>query len=298
MNLNIKLNEFYSKEEIEKIFKTNFGARIKGITLRVWEDKSPYILLFSRVDGPYSDNIVGNTFYYDGEGLEGDQKLTTANKSLINSNTDNRTIYVFRQEVAGEKWKYIGIARVIDYEYIRKNDRLVYQFKLEQLNIEDLNQIKDELNKLESISELEQPILEEERRKLISTSLKKVRDEAFRRKIKKIYNDTCVVCRKKRFTNAKYPEVQAAHIYPVEKNGTDDLRNGISLCRLHHWAFDGGLFTILDDLTIQVKKELFNDSNYDEIFNYDNKKILDPIELRYKPSPIFLKQHRLMHGFE
>jgi hypothetical protein len=36
---------------------------------------------------------------------------------------------------------------------------------------------------------------------------------------------------------------QAAHIVPKNKNGTDDPRNGLTLCRAHHWAFDAGLFT-------------------------------------------------------
>lgn len=298
MDFNIKLNNLYSKEEIEEIFNTNFGARIKGITLRRDENNSPYIILFSRADGPYTDNISGGIFYYDGEGLEGDQKLTTANKSLTEANTDFRPIYGFRQEASEGKWKYIGLLEVLDYDYARKNNRKVYEFKLRQKNIESIDEVLDEESKIEQDSSLPTPKLETERKTVSSQLSRKVRDEAFRRKIKKIYNDTCVVCRKKRYTNAKYPEVQAAHIYPVEKNGTDDLRNGITLCRLHHWAFDGGLFSITDELKTIVKKELLNDKNYDEITNYDASSILLPSPELYKPVRIFLQQHRILHEFE
>jgi putative restriction endonuclease len=37
---------------------------------------------------------------------------------------------------------------------------------------------------------------------------------------------------------------------PKKQNGTDDPRNGLTLCRAHHWAFDSGLFTLASDYTI------------------------------------------------
>ena len=41
-------------------------------------------------------------------------------------------------------------------------------------------------------------------------------------------------------------EATAAHIVPKRKSGTDDPRNGLALCRTHHWAFDTGIFTLSD----------------------------------------------------
>ena len=36
----------------------------------------------------------------------------------------------------------------------------------------------------------------------------------------------------------------AAHIIPFKISGNNDVRNGISLCRLHHWSFDKGLISV------------------------------------------------------
>jgi hypothetical protein len=66
----------YTKEAVQEIFSTNFGARIKGITLRRDPEGRPYALVFSRANGPYADRLEANEFYYDGEGSGKDQELT------------------------------------------------------------------------------------------------------------------------------------------------------------------------------------------------------------------------------
>jgi putative restriction endonuclease len=49
----------------------------------------------------------------------------------------------------------------------------------------------------------------------------------------------CAVC------DISIPEVlDAAHIVPKEEHGTDDHRNGLVLCSLHHRMFDAGMFRI------------------------------------------------------
>jgi len=127
---------------------------------------------------------------------------------------------------------------------------------------------------------------------------RKARAVAFREKVREIYNYSCAVCGKKRFSRLNHPEVESSHIFPKEKNGSDDLRNGIALCRFHHWAFDEGLFSIRDDHSIIVESRIRNDKNYDEISRFRNQKIVPPKDERYTPHPMFLTQHRKMHGFE
>lgn len=130
MSFNLTLNKEYSKEEIESIFNTRFGYGIKGINLRKYENGRPYLILFSKQFGPYTDEFSENIFSYDGEGVNKNQKLTAANKALTDSQTDGRDIYGFRQDSEKGVWKYIGLLKVIEWEYTPKNGFNTYVFKL------------------------------------------------------------------------------------------------------------------------------------------------------------------------
>ena len=129
INTNLKKGKNYTKREIEKIFGTNFGYGVKGITLRRWHDGNPYTIIFSRSKGPYSDEFKDEYLIYDGEGLNKDQKLTAANKAVIESNDTGRIIFGFRQEERTDKWEYIGILKLVKHEYKFKNRYKRYEFK-------------------------------------------------------------------------------------------------------------------------------------------------------------------------
>jgi len=84
-----------------------------------------------------------------------------------------------------------------------------------------------------------------------------LRDRGFRQAVIEAYDYKCAVCGLK----IKSPdllswEVEAAHIVPNHFLGRDDIWNGIAFCRLHHWAFDVGWFTLLDDYQIQVSSQI------------------------------------------
>ncbi|MFC1751645.1 HNH endonuclease [Patescibacteria group bacterium] len=300
-SLNIKIGQLYSKDNIESAFETNFGARIKGITLRKWSNGTPYIILFSRAEGgDYTDEITGNSFYYEGEGTDGDQTLTVANNTLTQSRETNRLIYGFRQESAGDNWKYIGLLELEDYEYIERGGRMVYEFRLQIKGIENPSSLAKSLGEVEQLSKTDEPKLTSEDNSAVSMVVRKSRGEAFRRKIKVLYENSCAVCSRRRFTKAKYPEVESAHIYPVEKNGSDDLRNGLALCRLHHWAFDGGLFSIDENLKIIISPEIIDDEEYEEIWKYQDRELNIPFKDQcpdFVPHQLFVQEHRKIHGF-
>ncbi len=71
--MELKIGNSYSKSEIEGIFGTKFGFRVKGITLRKDKEGNPYILLFHSAKKPYPDQDLASEFEYIGEGLKGDQ---------------------------------------------------------------------------------------------------------------------------------------------------------------------------------------------------------------------------------
>ena len=130
IDVDLTTDKEYTKKEIEEIFNTNFGYSIKGITLRRWHDDIPYTIIFSRNEGPYSDRIIGGILYYDGEGLKQHQRLTAANKAILESNETQRIIFGFRQEQTSGKWRYLGNLKLVDYEYKLKDGFKKYEFKL------------------------------------------------------------------------------------------------------------------------------------------------------------------------
>jgi len=66
----------------------------------------------------------------------------------------------------------------------------------------------------------------------------------FRLTIQKVYGYTCAICGICLKSPLGSVEIDAAHIVPKNQFGTDDVRNGLALCKRHHWAFDHGLFSI------------------------------------------------------
>lgn len=302
MNLaKLQIGKTYNKSNIEDIFDTNFGFNItRGINLRDLKDGNKSILLFSRHDGPYEDRHLGDIFYYIGEGRkeDGDQKLTTNNKALAYSNSEGRIIFGFEKtDPKSTEWVYMGLLKVLDYDYLSQNGRKVYEFKIQKLQFENPEIILKEQEELVNEAISSEPVLTEIRDTKQTYRKIKVRSAAFKTKIKELYEDSCAVCGIRRYNKAQNPEVEAAHIYPVEKNGTDDLRNGLSLCKLHHWAFDGGLFVIEDNFEIKVLPEILNDQNYEEIYRFDGKKINLPKNKEIVPNKLYLSEHRKIHNF-
>ncbi|MDE0084298.1 MAG: HNH endonuclease [Candidatus Poribacteria bacterium] len=91
-------------------------------------------------------------------------------------------------------------------------------------------------------TELDEPIESE----------KKIREHGFRRTIMRIYDYTCAVCKLQILTLNGESVTEAAHIIPFNRSNNDDVRNGISLCKLHHWAFDRYLFSVDESYIITV----------------------------------------------
>lgn len=168
---------------------------------------------------------------------------------------------------------------------------------VKEKNIEYGEDINKEIDSLFN-QQTNAPILRSETPVEKKSVLLTPRDEAFRRIIKKIYNNSCAVCGSSLFTPDGQPEVQSAHIYPKSLDGNDDIRNGICLCRYHHWAFDCGWFSITDGYKIVVKKNIPKTSEYHEITNFDGHKIKLPVKAAFAPHKLFLKEHRKLFGFE
>jgi len=76
------------------------------------------------------------------------------------------------------------------------------------------------------------------------------RDPRFKQVVYDAYSERCAFC------GIQLELVAAAHIVPhSHERGNDDPTNGISLCALHHAAFDSGLVFMDEDYSIKVNEE-------------------------------------------
>ena len=91
-----------------------------------------------------------------------------------------------------------------------------------------------------------------ERRQVLQTVNRKIRDARFRASVLRAYSHRCCVC------GIQLDLLDAAHIIPVEhERGTDEIKNGLSLCALHHRAFDHALITVRTDYSIGCSEKEF-----------------------------------------
>lgn len=88
-----------------------------------------------------------------------------------------------------------------------------------------------------------------ERKTTVVSVSKKLRDVSFRKCVLTAYSFHCAIC------GIQLKLVEAAHIIPVNHdNGTDETRNGLALCTLHHKAYDQALISVAEDYSVQINR--------------------------------------------
>lgn len=119
------------------------------------------------------------------------------------------------------------------------------------------------------------------------------RNIAFRRAIIRLYDYTCAACRLRIITLDGETAVEAAHIFPFAKSYDDSIGNGLSLCPLHHWSFDKGLFSIDDDYKMVVSGN-FEESGHEAFLlrSLQAKELYLPKEKPFRPSMTMIRWHR------
>jgi putative restriction endonuclease len=295
---NLTIGETLSQDEVETVFQTNFGYQFKGITYRNTE-QGRYIILMANEGEIYDDKIgSGSGFVYHGEGIreKGDQKLTTSNRALRDAITEPIPIYFFESEEGVDEYEYQGLVDVTNCRYESDGARMIYKFDVEKLGIERWEEMEQvQANVDVDNSETGEPKLTEDQTTYTQQEIR-VRSKTFARQVKQTYDYTCAVCGASRFSPEGNPEVEAAHIYPKREGGSDDVRNGVALCKLHHWAFDTGWLSLSDQHEVLVKAAT-EQNGYKEFEQLEGEQIHLPEQEEMKPHPIFIEKHRQLHGF-
>ncbi len=78
----------------------------------------------------------------------------------------------------------------------------------------------------------------------------------FRARVLAAYESRCAICRLR-----YYQLLDAAHIKPDSEGGEPIVPNGISLCKLHHSAYDSNLLGIDPDYRVEVRADVLDDSD-------------------------------------
>ena len=118
------------------------------------------------------------------------------------------------------------------------------------------------------------------------------RDVAFRRKVRAAYGERCAISGLGLKNGGGRPEVQAAHIRPVEDGGNDDVRNGIALSGTLHWMFDRGLISVEPESHIILVSHNKVPSDVAARLIVTEQKLRLPRDERDWPHPTNLQWHR------
>ncbi len=116
----------------------------------------------------------------------------------------------------------------------------------------------DEVEALDSILTVEDPNAILFRRAYATTTAKiRIHQQGFRIRVLMAYRNQCTLCR------LKHPELlDAAHIIgDNEDSGDPIVQNGLSLCKIHHAAFDKNIIGINPDYRIHVRNDILEETD-------------------------------------
>jgi putative restriction endonuclease len=117
----------------------------------------------------------------------------------------------------------------------------------------------------------------------------RIYQSAFREQVLVAYSEHCAIC------SLKHRELlDAAHIIPDSMGGQPTVPNGLSLCKIHHAAFDQNIMGITPDYIIKIRQDILEEIDGPMlkygIQQMEGNKIRLPRNERLKPNPDWLDQ--------
>jgi putative restriction endonuclease len=120
---------------------------------------------------------------------------------------------------------------------------------------------------------------------------RRLHQQSFRSRVLQAYHPCCAVCR------LRHAELlEAAHILPDgHPRGEPWVSNGISLCKLHHAAFDSQILGIRSDLVVEIRRDILEESDGPLLLHglqgWHNRKLsVVPNPVKLKPRADFLEE--------
>lgn len=82
----------------------------------------------------------------------------------------------------------------------------------------------------------------------------RVNQALFRERVMKAYRSCCALCRIKHTVL-----LDAAHIVPFSEGGRPVVPNGLSLCKIHHAAYDANILGVRPDLVAEIRGDVMRE---------------------------------------
>lgn len=121
---------------------------------------------------------------------------------------------------------------------------------------------------------------------------RQTRAASFRGLVLGNYNHKCCACGLRiRIPDPDVTFVDAAHLIPFAESRDDHPRNGVALCKHHHWAMDRQLLAPGPDSRWHVSRrvEPRRSRGEEELFRLDGQPLIPPEEIAYAPAPEALR---------
>ncbi len=199
------------------------------------------ISITSIIDGPYPDSIdkTSGIINYRYRGTNPNQKDNFGLRELMKQNVP----LIYFHNIAENKYDPMWPV------YIVGDNPATLSFSV---MADDIAYIKT----AEQSEQAAESLTSYARRAYITVmSLRRVHQRGFRETVLKAYRNQCALCR------LRHPELlDAAHIIgDVEDNGEPIIQNGLSLCKIHHSAFDQNIIGINPDFNVKVRKDILEE---------------------------------------
>jgi putative restriction endonuclease len=243
----------------------------------------------------YLDTVETRYQYQTWGGERSPERRITGNISELRNRADEDDILIIERGISQDDHYRFTLVRSGTSQY----KKLINSFNgkrwgilypdLPPVSEEDVEQAEHDIEEQEK-SPFE--MFDEEVGYSESRTRKIARSRAFQRRLHEIYHNKCVLCGSGLLHPSGRSETDGAHIIPRSLKGSDDIRNGILLCKGHHWAFDLGLIGVSDTYSILVPKAVTTLAANATLRPLNGRPITLPSSARHYPSLDAFKWHR------
>ena len=195
------------------------------------------ISIASDPDGKYPDGFINNSMLH--YSYEGTNPNLWTNRGLREAMRQNIPLIYLQKISKGKYFVHLPV-------YIIRDEPEKLRFTVAAENV---IKFSDELNIIE------EPEVRYLKQEYATREVKqRMYQQTFRELVLDAYRNHCAIC------SLRHRELlDAAHIIPDAEGGKPLVNNGLSLCKIHHSAFDQNILGINPDFIIEVRRDVLEE---------------------------------------